>query len=227
MSGLTAPLQATTEITPLPGSTATSPGTSQSTAQFNALNAQDFMQLLIAQLQNQDPTDPVNEQELAGEMAEFSSATGINTLDTDASSLMSAQGANALASASALVGKQVVTAGDALVSNNDSEAQGAFTLGQAASDVTVKVADASGKNVGSVDLGALGAGVQTFSWKADAPDTAYTFQVQASDAQGAPVTATPGSLYTVSGVKQQNGATELTLSGNPNPLTLDQIQTVL
>lgn len=228
MSALTASLQAT-PIVNQPPATATTPSTSASTStnEFNSLNAQSFMQLLTAELQNQDPTDPVDESQLAGEMAEFSTATGINTLNTNVKALLNTQSANQLAGASALIGKQVATPGDALVSDSSGAATGAFDLSGPATNVAVHVMDAAGNTVGMVPLGTLGGGVHAFNWSAPSPNTAYTFTVSAAGASGSPVQASPMSLYTVSGVAQSNGSLNLALAGNPNPLPVSQVQQVL
>lgn len=219
MSALNAPLKATATTSP-----ATSPA---STASFNVLNQQEFMQLLIAQLQHQDPTNPLQQQQLASEMALFSTATGINTLNDQVTQLAAAQNASAVAMAAGLIGKQVTTSGNALVTDSKGAATGAFTLANAAKTVDVAVLDASGKTVDHVSLGTLGPGIHTFAWSNGAANQAYQFNVTALDANGNMVNATTSSLYTVSGVSASGNTVELNLAGNPVPLSLSNIQQVL
>ncbi|MGN8158771.1 flagellar hook assembly protein FlgD [Salinisphaera sp. RV14] len=228
MSVLNAPMNATTGIAPATQST-TGNGSSSSTSSsaFNQINEQSFLKLLTTQLQHQDPTQPVKEQQLAGEMAAFSTATGVNTLNNTAQGMASTQTASALSKASALVGKQVTTSGDALVTNASGHATGAFKLNSAAKNVAVNVADASGKTVGQVSLGALGAGTHTFQWANGSPNQAYQFSVAASNSGGGSVTATPASLYTVTGVQSSGGAVSLSLAGSPNSLALSNVQQIL
>lgn len=205
------------------------PATSQvaSSSQFNALNEQTFMQLLTAQLQHQDPTHPVSEEQLAAEMAAFSTASGVETLNTTASQIASGQQSGSLGMASGLIGKQVATAGNALVTDSSGKAQGAFTLPAASSGTTLNVLDSSGATIGTLSLGALGAGVHTFSWSGGSPNQAYTFAVTAKDSQGQALTATTSSLYTVNGVTLANGAVQLELANSSVPLALTKVQQVL
>lgn len=185
------------------------------------------MKLLTAQLKHQNPTSPMKEQQLASEMAQFSTATGINTLNNHASKLLSGQKAGELAKASALIGKQVMTSGDALVSGNNGHAKGAFTLSQAATNVAVHVINGNGKEVGKVDLGGQSAGVHTFTWNNGQPNTAYRYVVEASNSQGQAVSATSSSLYTVKGVSQSGNNVSLSLADNPRSLALSQVQKVI
>ncbi|HYW76214.1 MAG TPA: flagellar hook capping FlgD N-terminal domain-containing protein [Gammaproteobacteria bacterium] len=228
MSALNAPLQPTTSIQPSTAATASSSGSNaNSTSGLNSLNEQAFMKLLTTQLQHQDPTQPVQEQQLAAEMAQFSTATGVDTLNNNVSKLISSQQTSALAKASALIGKQVTTGGNALVTDSQGAAHGAFTLPQSAMGVRVNVVDGSGKTVDHVSLGVLGAGTHTFTWNNGSANQAYQFNVTALDSQGNAINATPSSLYTVNGVTTSGNNIELNLAGNPSPLALSQVQQVL
>lgn len=228
MSSLNAPLNATTSITPVSTSQGSASGASStSSSAFNQLNEQSFLKLLTAQLQHQDPTQPVKQQQLASEMAQFSTATGVNTLNGNVSSLLSAQSAGSLARASALVGKQVTTAGNALVTDANGKATGAFALSSPAQSVQVDVANAAGKHIAKVELGALSAGNHTFNWANGSPNQAYQFSVSAAGSGGGAVSATSSSLYTVNGVKASGNSIALNLAGNPNPLALSKVQQVL
>lgn len=228
MSVLNSPMNATTQTTPATQTNSSSgSGSSTSTSAFNQINEQSFLKLLTTQLQHQDPTQPVKEQQLAGEMAAFSTATGIDTLNNTTQSMASTQTASALSKASALVGKQVTTRGDALVSDASGQATGAFTLNSAAKNVIVNVADASGKTVGQVSLGSLGAGTHTFKWAKGSPNQAYQFSVAGRNSSGGSVTATPSSLYTVTGVQSSGGSVSLNLAGSANSLALSNVQQIL
>src|SRR5438552_17420398 len=79
-------------------------GASTSTAAGLSLKSTDFMQLLIAQLQNQDPLNPVSNTEFASQLAQFSSLQGINDLNTDFASLLQLQ---QLTQGTNLVGKSI------------------------------------------------------------------------------------------------------------------------
>lgn len=226
MSVLNAPMNATTQIKPATQSNSSS-GSQKSTSAFNQINEKSFLKLLTTQLQHQDPTQPMKEQQLAGEMASFSTATGVNTLNKTAKHMASTQKASALSRASSLVGKQVTTKGDSLVTNSNGKATGAFKLNNAAKNVRVNVINSNGKTVGHVSLGSLGAGTHTFNWANGSPNQAYRFSVAAQSSSGGSVSATPSSLYTVTGVNSSGGSVNLNLAGSANSLALSKVQQVL
>lgn len=219
MSALNAPLQSTVDTTPA--------STAASTGQMNTLNEQDFMKLLTTELQHQDPTQPLNEQQLASEMALFSTATGIQTLNQNVSALGTTQTAASLSQAAGLIGKQVATAGDALVTNTNGAAQGAFTLANSSTSTIVNVLDTSGQNVAQIKLGALEPGLHQFSWDGGLPNQAYQFNVAAIGPNGETIGSSPLSLYTVQAVQSGSSGVTLGLTGNPTPLPLAKVQQVL
>lgn len=225
MSSLTAPLNATTSVAP--DSSQSSASSHLSTSAFNQLNEKSFLKLMTTQLQHQDPTQPVSQTQMASEMAQFSTATGIDSLNSGVNDIASAQQAGALSKAAGLVGKQVTTNGNALVTNNSGSANGAFALSGPAKDVRVTVSNADGETIDHVDLGRLGAGSHTFGWNKGSPNQAYQFSVDATDGNGAAVQSATSSLYTVNGVQSIGGAAELNLAGNSVPLALSKVQQVL
>jgi flagellar basal-body rod modification protein FlgD len=216
-----------TLITPRPSDSSSQPSARQnSTGQFNALNEQAFMTLLTTQLQHQDPTNPVNEQQLAAEMAQFSTATGIGTLNDNVGQLVATQKAGALAKAAGLIGQQVATPGDALITDSQGTANGAFKLADSATDVRVNVLDGAGKTVDRIDIGALGPGSHTFAWKDGSPSQAYQFSVSALGADDKAVDAATLSLYRVNGVQSTAGGLALSLANNPSPLPINTVEQV-
>jgi flagellar basal-body rod modification protein FlgD len=152
-----------------------------------ALTQNDFLQLLTAPLEHQDPLNPASADQFASELAEFSTATGVQNLGA------SAGGQQAVG----LVGRSVAVSGNALVLGQSSGATGAFNLPAAASNVTVTISDAGGNTVARLNLGAMPAGTQAFSWTGAGPNGAaltpgtYRFAVTAVGANGAAVAATP------------------------------------
>ena len=186
--------------------------------------AQTFLQLLVAQMNNQDPLNPVDNNQLTSQMAQISTVTGINTLNATVSGLVSQlQQSTALQSAQ-LTGHSVMVSGSGLnLAANTSassgvSAVGGYSLASAASNVTVTVKNASGQTVNTLALGAQNAGFQDFSWDGStssgstAAAGSYTFSVAATSSTGAPVTATPYNAQQVVGaVPQSNGSTQLML----------------
>ncbi len=187
------------------------------------LNENDFLQLLTAQLEHQDPLDPTSADQFASELAEFSTATGVQNLEASSS------GQQALG----LVGQNVAVSGNTLQLGQSGGATGAYNLPSAASNVAVAITDPAGNRVANLNLGAMPAGTQSFSWNgtgangtALAPGT-YSFRVSAVGANGAAVAATPYAVVPVTGVGLggQSGPT-LDVGGGLAPVPLSAVQQV-
>jgi len=193
----------------------------------STLTQADFLQLLTAQLKYQTPTAPADPTAMASEFAEISTVNGINRLNTQVGEIQSSTAAAQMAQASSLVGRQVAVTGNTLTPNAAGTAQGAFSLATAAQDVNVSILSPSGAVAGTIDLGALPAGQQSFSWDNGAAGTQYTYQVNAIAPSGAAVSVTPYSVYTVDGVNVSGSTPTLNVAGSATPLPVSSIQTVL
>jgi len=205
-------------------SNASSAGTSGSA---NSLTQANFLQLLTAQLQYQSPTSPADPTQLASEFAQISEVDGINQLNTEVSGLQSSSAAGQLAQASSLVGHQVAVAGNNLTPDASGNASGAFELSGPAQSATVTVLAPSGAVAGTLDLGALSGGQQSFNWNGGTAGTQYTYQVNAVSAAGTAVPATPYTVYNVQGVNISGTSPTLNVEGSATPLPISSIQTVL
>ncbi|MFZ2008270.1 MAG: flagellar hook capping FlgD N-terminal domain-containing protein [Stellaceae bacterium] len=215
------------QVTSLPmGTQIPSASSSASAATSGTLTESDFLTLLTTQLENQDPLNPQSPSDFAAELAQFSTASGVQTLNSTLGAGSGVQAAN-------LVGKSVAVSGNALLLSNGS-AQGAFNLSAAASDVKVTVTNASGSVVDVVDLGAMGAGNQNFAWNGQSLTGAaqssgtYSYAVKATSASSAnTVTATPYAVVPVTSVVMggTNGPM-LDLGGGLAPVALSSVQEV-
>jgi flagellar basal-body rod modification protein FlgD len=187
------------------------------------LNENDFLQLLTAQLEHQDPLNPTSPDQFASELAQFSTATGVQNLAQNVS------GQQAIG----LVGQNVAVSGNALVLPQGGSATGAFNLNSAASNVAVTITNTAGKPVATLNLGPLAAGTQNFSWNgagsggATLPPGTYRFGVTATGASGAPIAAIPYAVVQVTGVGL-GGQSEptLDLAGGFAPVPLSAVQQI-
>jgi flagellar basal-body rod modification protein FlgD len=214
----------------LASATNTSSTTSSSTAASTAnttLTEANFLTLLTTQLENQDPLNPQNPSDLAAELAQFSTASGVQTLNTTVGDTTGVQAAG-------LVGKNVAVAGNTLILGTSGSAQGALSLSSAASDVGLTITNSSNSVVATVDLGAMSSGTQNFTWNGQGtggtalPAGNYTYTINATSAiSGTTVTATPYSVVPVTsvGMGGQNGPT-LDLGGGMSPVALSAVQEV-
>jgi len=197
--------------------------------------AQIFLQLLVAQMNNQDPLNPVDNNQLTSQMAQISTVTGINTLNATVSGLVSQmQQSTALQ----LTGHSVMVSGNALnLASNTSatsgvSAVGGYNLSGAATQVTVTISDASGNTVRQLSYGAQSAGMQDFTWDgttstgATAPAGNYSFSVSASNG----ATAVPTTAYNIEAVigvaPQPNGSVQIML-GNNKQVPYSQIAQII
>ena len=178
--------------------------------------AQDrFLKLLVTQLQNQDPMNPMENAELTTQLAQMSTVEGINNLNSSLSSLLEGYRSSQTLQAASLVGRKVLAAGDILTLQG-AVAGGGADLSSAADQVKVRILDASGQVVRILDLGQQEEGIVRFGW--DGKDTAgqqlsdgfYTIQVEASQA-GESVLATALALDGVASVLLNDGAMEIDL----------------
>jgi flagellar basal-body rod modification protein FlgD len=208
-------------------SSTTQSTSSSSAAASGTLTESDFLTLLTTQLENQDPLNPQDPSDLAAELAQFSTASGVQTLNTTI-------GATSGVQAASLVGQNVAVSGSTLVLGSSGSAQGAFNLSAAASAVTVTVSNSSGSVVDTLSLGALGAGNQSFTWNGQSStgtaETAgnYTYTVNATAASSAnPVTATTYAVVPVTSVVVggTSGPT-LNLGGGMSPVALSSVKEV-
>ena len=145
----------------LTGSTVTSAPSSGAT-----MTQSDFLQLLTTQLQDQDPTQPMDNSQMAAELAQFATLSTDQNIDSTLQTMSSNMTSNAQTSqvlnASNLVGKQVLVPSSTL-DYSGTAVNGAVNV-STAGDVVVNITDSSGNLVNSIDLGDQQAGLAQFSW---------------------------------------------------------------
>jgi flagellar basal-body rod modification protein FlgD len=190
------------------------------------LTSADFEKLLIAQLQNENPTSPTNPQDLESEFASLSTVSDLATLNSQVSSIQAGGSAAQIAQAAGLVGHQVAFDGNTLTAGSNGSASGGFNIA-AAANVIVSVTNAAGAAVGSVNLGNLAAGQHNFTWGGGSANSSYNFAVSAVDTGGAAVTATPYSVGTVQSVNLSGTTPALNIAGSPAAVPSSQITSVL
>jgi len=176
-----------------------------------------FLKLLVTQLQNQDPMNPMENAELTTQLAQMSTVEGVNKLNATLDGLVAQFRSNQVMQGAALVGHQVLAEGDGLTLNAVGAA-GGIDLAGAADSVKVNIIDASGAAVRTVDLGAQQAGLVRFVW--DGLNTSgesqaegeYRFRVEAS-AGGETVATTNYGLGNVLSVSLNDSDMEVEVAG--------------
>lgn len=144
-----------------------------------------FLALLVTQLKNQDPLNPLDNAQVTSQLAQLSTVTGINKLNDTLSGLVASFGASQYLQAASLVGHDVLVPGDQITLAGG-KAAGGFSLPAAAEQVVVAIVDASGQRLRALDLGSLAAGAQRFEWDgktgagAATKDGKYTIGISAT-----------------------------------------------
>jgi flagellar basal-body rod modification protein FlgD len=199
-------------------SSATRYGTAAGTTSSKELNDR-FLKLLVAQMNNQDPLNPLDNAEVTSQMAQINTVTGINNL-TDTVTQMLAQFTQIQSlQAAQLTGRSVIVDSDRLeFTGADTPVVFGVDLPSDADKVAIEIRDANGQLVRAMQLGASSAGIQRLSWdgQTDAGDTAvagtYTFTVKATSGT-TELPAVPVAARRVEAVDQRDGSVRLVLQG--------------
>ncbi len=199
-----------------------------STTSTNSNNATDpqasqdrFLKLLVAQINNQDPLNPMDNAQMTTQMAQINTVSGIQELNATLKGMADQMSATQSLQGATLIGREVLIDGTDL-SFEGNVAKGALSLPSSASQVYVDIVGVNGEIIDTVDMGARSAGQHAFEWNTGAIPVASvaSFNVRAS--QGAEViSATPLSRVKVSSVGMSNGAINLQLA-NGRTVPYDQ-----
>jgi len=157
------------------------------TATSTAQAAQDrFMTLLVTQMKNQDPLNPMDNSQMTSQLAQLSTVSGIDTLNTTLQSLMGSYQSSQTLQATSMIGHNVLAPGNGITLSKGTGAFG-VNMSTAAGDVKVSIQNVQGQTVATMDLGAQSAGAVPLAWDGTtssggkAPDGQYTFTVTSTN----------------------------------------------
>jgi flagellar basal-body rod modification protein FlgD len=200
-------------------STGTGSSAANSASSLGTLGGTDFITLMLAQLQNQDPTSPVDSNTFLTQLAQLSEVQGITSLNTNFSTLSSSLTSNQAMQASSLLGHQaLVNTGTATTAAAGAAVTGAVNVPQSTSQVTLSITNSAGAVVSQINLGAQSAGLANFAWNgtmgngSQAPAGTYTLTAQYAGATSSSAAATTLVNGTVESVSMGAGSTGLTLN---------------
>lgn len=204
--------------------------TSSTTDTAEAASQNRFLTLLVTQLKNQDPLNPMDNAQVTTQLAQINTVSGIEKLNTTMGQMLDVYNNGQAMQAAGLIGKSVMVPGGA-ISLQSGQALGGASLSAAADRVSIDILDASGKVVQTEELGPKAAGNFGFVWdgetsaKTAAADGNYTFKVTATQG-GASITATALQLGTVSAVTRTAGGFQLDL-GRLGTVDFKNVQEIL
>lgn len=183
----------------------------QPSAPDNILGKDDFLHLLVTQLQHQDPLNPADSTEFTAQLAQFSSLEQLNNINDNLKNMELFQASMTNSQAVSYIGTEITARGNTVPLKEGQAAECHFELAANANLAVISIYDASGGFVNSFETGLLSAGRQSAVW--DGTDTngnhvlpgRYSFEVQAvgADNQAVDVTALIRSLVTGVSFKDQ------------------------
>ncbi len=192
------------------------------------LGKEDFLKMLTAQMQYQNPLDPMNDQEFIGQMTQFSSLEQLQNLNETMSTnaqwnmLLSQTINNTMATS--LIGKTVTADSNVTAVSSDYTSPISFNSAAFSLSGTVTIYDAEGTVVRTITLSQMQAGEHSINWNGkdnngnDLPEGNYGYSIALSDPQGKSVSATAFNEGVVTGVDYIDGQAYLMVSGGLIPL---------
>jgi flagellar basal-body rod modification protein FlgD len=210
---------------------ATSSTSSASSSSASSLQS-TFLQLLVTQMQNQDPTNPMDSSQMTSQLAQINTVSGISQLNTTLTSLASQLSSSQEPQAASLIGATVLTPGTSVsVASGQAGAFG-VQLANSVSDLQVVVKNSSGQIVNTIDLGPQSAGTVPIGWTptdttgTTLPNGTYTISAVGT-INGQPATAPTLTGSTVESVVSQSGGTPGLVLSNGSTVGLSSVAAII
>ncbi|QDE40564.1 flagellar hook capping protein [Luteibacter pinisoli] len=188
-------------MTTVSGTSSTSNTSGTSTAsqlQSQTLDQSDFLKLMVTQMTNQDPTKPMDANDMVAQMAQFSQVAATQQLQTSFDTLSSNLTGDQFVRAASLVGTDVLIPSSAVKLADGGSVDGAVNVPQSGTYVNVTVKDSAGNVVRTIPMGQPDAGLQQFSWDGKSDDgtplAAGVYQISATSGTTAADTFVKGKV---------------------------------
>ena len=191
----------------------------------SVMGKDDFLTLLVAQLQHQDPLNPAESTEFTAQLAQFSSLEQLQNIESTLSGFEVYQSTLNNIQSSGFIGKTVTATGSMFGVNGGNPDAIRFDLVNDADSVYIQVYDKFGGFVTDIQAGARQAGEQQVAWDgrdsngAAVADGSYTFTVMAMNTDGTIVSSNSYTTGIVTGVDYKTGATNLLINDREVPIS--------
>lgn len=185
--------------------------TTSTTGKNGIMGKDDFMKLLVAQMQAQDPLDPMSNTEFSAQLAQFSALEQMQNVNGNLQQLIGFQAANNNNMAVNLIDKTVTVPGNNITIDGGNPDSVIYELGRNAALVNINIYDSSNNLAVSIDRNQETGGRHEFQWDGKdsdgrtLPDGDYSFQVSAVDGSGSPVATRTLHETLVTGILFDNG----------------------
>ncbi|XOZ34392.1 flagellar hook assembly protein FlgD [Halomonadaceae bacterium KBTZ08] len=190
----------------------------------------EFMDLMMAQMQNQNPLDPQKNEDFVAQLAQFSSLEEMQSLNTSVEDAMGQFRSTQALQASAMVGQSVLVEGNTANLGPEGEVKGAVELPSATSNLRISVYNQSGELVRQMDKGQQGSGTVDFSWDGENSEGELMepgeYRVKAeAQYEGETQELATQLNANVDSVSLENGGVTLNLAGRGS-VSLDQVKQI-
>ncbi|WP_181295166.1 flagellar hook assembly protein FlgD [Pseudomonas sp. Q2-TVG4-2] len=198
----------------------------------NDLGKNEFLELLVTQLNNQNPLEPQENGEFIAQLAQFSTVEGVEKLNSSMETMLSGYQSSQALQASSLVGRKVIVPTDKAVVDTSETFKASLVLPTSSSNVAVNVYDSAGAVVNRINMGQQEAGNVSFMWDGKdsngktLPPGTYKFEAQATyqgETKGL-YTMLPANVDSVT-LGQNGGELMLNLAG-VGSIGLSQVQVI-
>jgi flagellar basal-body rod modification protein FlgD len=190
------------------------------------------MTILLAQLEYQDPNNPMDDKEMAAQLVQYSNLEMLTNINDKLSTLVSNTSVSTISTGVNYIGKSIKSTGYNLTVSNSTVSTLYYSLGESVSDVTANIYSPTGDIVSTVSLGSKGAGNYSYVW--DGKDTngntcangTYGIILKGTNSDGDSVVVQSQISGVVTGVKSSGGSIYLELADG-RTVALDSVTEVV
>lgn len=163
------------------------------------LGQEDFFRLLTQQMSMQDPTKPMDNDQMIAQMTNFTMAEGISDLSNEFKQFAANMTSNQALQASSMVGQKVLIPSDVSYFNGTRPVDGIVSLPQSGDNVQIRIKNEAGEIVHTIDMGTLPQGQHNFSWDGTLADGSKApsgdYVIEATGSLGTQTEALPALTY--------------------------------
>ena len=184
------------------------------------LGKDDFLKLLVTQMQFQDPLKPMDNTELTAQLTQFSSLDQLTSINDNITKMSDNQGGLNDVQSVNFIGKEITAKGNKVYIGKDvSPSPIGYTLNNGVTSLDVSISDKDGKVIRTINIGQQDAGNQSFTWDGknstgnQEAEGEYTFSISSKDINGNSIDIPTNVTGTVTGVSFDNNVPYLMLGG--------------
>ncbi|KJS30366.1 MAG: hypothetical protein VR64_16885 [Desulfatitalea sp. BRH_c12] len=198
--------------------------TTSTSSSKQVMGKDDFLHLLVTQMQAQDPLNPMDSTAFTAQLAQFSSLEQLQNINSSLGTLGTSQAVMTNSQAVGFIGKTIKAVGDSIEVQDGQSQTLQFALNKNAAGLYAKIYDAQGNFVRQIEKGATETGEHSLAWDGrdylggKVPDGTYTYAVAAIDDLGNSIPLTQFTSGEVTGVHFQNGVAYLQCGSREVPM---------